>query len=246
MLSENESPPPPPPPRRVRCGRGRFAERSEPRERQRRDQSGHGHRQRPGRSGRDAGDRTGSQRRRLGQPARHRRDLRPAEGGRRPDSATRVGRTPASTTGGTTPQCTNDWGNGYVAAISIVNTGQDPIDGWTLDFAWPTSWQHISGGWSGNWEQTGPAPPAEKPCPGRVDRLLGRLRRPSNRSWTAWPLTHPTLSHHSHCSPWPRVRQRVLADRKTGRPVAGTPRQPKTATAVRRSRPGRRARRAIA
>lgn len=51
----------------------------------------------------------------------------------------------------------NDWGNGYVASIDITNNGPNPIDGWTLDFTWPTPWQQLSGGWNGNWAQTGTA-----------------------------------------------------------------------------------------
>jgi hypothetical protein len=50
---------------------------------------------------------------------------------------------------------TNDWGNGYVGAIDITNTGTNPISGWTLTFTWPEGWQSITGGWNGNWTQTG-------------------------------------------------------------------------------------------
>lgn len=50
---------------------------------------------------------------------------------------------------------TNDWGNGYVGNIEIINHGSEPITGWTLTYTWPTTWQRVSGGWSGNWEQTG-------------------------------------------------------------------------------------------
>ncbi len=49
----------------------------------------------------------------------------------------------------------NDWGNGYVANVTVTNTGTADIDGWTLTYSWPTSWQQISGGWSANWAQTG-------------------------------------------------------------------------------------------
>jgi hypothetical protein len=52
---------------------------------------------------------------------------------------------------------TTDWGNGYVAGVDIVNKGPDPIDGWTLTWSWPTSWQQVSSGWSGTWTQTGTA-----------------------------------------------------------------------------------------
>ncbi|GIF00574.1 cellulose binding domain-containing protein [Paractinoplanes rishiriensis] len=52
---------------------------------------------------------------------------------------------------------TNDWGNGYVAAVDITNTSANPINNWTLDFTWPTTWQSVSGGWSATWTQTGTA-----------------------------------------------------------------------------------------
>ena len=49
----------------------------------------------------------------------------------------------------------NDWGNGYVGAIDITNTGTAPLTGWTLAFTWPTSWQSVSSGWNATWTQTG-------------------------------------------------------------------------------------------
>ena len=48
-----------------------------------------------------------------------------------------------------------DWGNGYIASIDITNTGTNPINGWTLNFTWPTGWQSMNGGWNGTWTQTG-------------------------------------------------------------------------------------------
>ncbi|RCG32971.1 alpha-L-arabinofuranosidase [Sphaerisporangium album] len=48
----------------------------------------------------------------------------------------------------------NDWGNGYVGAIDITNNGA-PINGWTLNFSWPRTWQSLSGGWGAVWTQTG-------------------------------------------------------------------------------------------
>jgi hypothetical protein len=49
----------------------------------------------------------------------------------------------------------NDWGNGYVGSVDLVNQGQNPINGWTLTFSWPTGWQQLSGGWNGTWTQNG-------------------------------------------------------------------------------------------
>jgi hypothetical protein len=50
---------------------------------------------------------------------------------------------------------TNDWGNGYVGQIDITNTGAAPLNGWTLAYTWPTTWQSVSSGWSATWTQTG-------------------------------------------------------------------------------------------
>ncbi|MGW4642959.1 cellulose binding domain-containing protein [Sphaerisporangium sp. NPDC004334] len=48
----------------------------------------------------------------------------------------------------------NDWGSGYVGAIDVTNNGA-PIDGWTLNFGWPRSWQSLGSGWGGVWTQDG-------------------------------------------------------------------------------------------
>ncbi|TMR90199.1 cellulose binding domain-containing protein [Nonomuraea basaltis] len=48
----------------------------------------------------------------------------------------------------------NDWGSGYVGAIDITNHGA-PINGWTLNFSWPRSWQSLGSGWSAVWTQDG-------------------------------------------------------------------------------------------
>ncbi|BCJ62411.1 cellulose binding domain-containing protein [Micromonospora endophytica] len=50
---------------------------------------------------------------------------------------------------------TTDWGNGYVASVDIANNTEQPIDGWTLTWTWPTSWQRVGSGWNANWAQTG-------------------------------------------------------------------------------------------
>ncbi|GAA2215548.1 cellulose binding domain-containing protein [Nonomuraea monospora] len=47
-----------------------------------------------------------------------------------------------------------DWASGYVGAIDITNNGA-PINGWTLSFSWPRSWQSLGSGWSAVWTQTG-------------------------------------------------------------------------------------------
>ncbi|MEV4695632.1 cellulose binding domain-containing protein [Micromonospora echinospora] len=49
----------------------------------------------------------------------------------------------------------NDWGNGYVANVEVINTGAKAMDGWTLTWTWPTAWQQVNSGWSATWDQQG-------------------------------------------------------------------------------------------
>jgi Glycosyl hydrolase family 48/Cellulose binding domain/Bacterial Ig domain len=46
---------------------------------------------------------------------------------------------------------TNDWSTGFTANVTIRNLG-DPINGWTLGFAFPGN-QRVTQGWSANWSQ---------------------------------------------------------------------------------------------
>ncbi|QFZ19187.1 cellulose binding domain-containing protein [Saccharothrix syringae] len=63
--------------------------------------------------------------------------------------------TPATSTCAVTFTDVSDWGNGYVGNVEVVNTGTRPVDGWTLTFDWPTTWQRVDSGWNGTWAQTG-------------------------------------------------------------------------------------------
>ncbi|MEJ3745918.1 cellulose binding domain-containing protein [Actinomycetes bacterium KLBMP 9797] len=51
----------------------------------------------------------------------------------------------------------SDWGSGYVASVDVTNVGPQGIDGWTLTYDWPETWQRMDGGWNANWSQTGSA-----------------------------------------------------------------------------------------
>ncbi|SDZ22121.1 cellulose 1,4-beta-cellobiosidase [Micromonospora pattaloongensis] len=48
---------------------------------------------------------------------------------------------------------TNDWSTGFTASLTVKNLG-DPINGWTLKFAFPGN-QRVTQGWSANWTQSG-------------------------------------------------------------------------------------------
>ncbi|MGP4095196.1 cellulose binding domain-containing protein [Nonomuraea sp. KM90] len=48
----------------------------------------------------------------------------------------------------------SDWASGYVGAIDITNNGA-PVNGWTLTFGWPRTWQSLGSGWSAVWTQEG-------------------------------------------------------------------------------------------
>ncbi|MCC5575818.1 cellulose binding domain-containing protein [Microtetraspora sp. AC03309] len=62
--------------------------------------------------------------------------------------------TPASSSCAVRLTDQSDWGNGYVGAIDITNNGA-PINGWTLNFDWPRTWQSLGSGWSAVWTQNG-------------------------------------------------------------------------------------------
>ncbi|MEV4745555.1 cellulose binding domain-containing protein [Streptosporangium sp. NPDC049248] len=62
--------------------------------------------------------------------------------------------TPASSSCAVRLTDQSDWGSGYVGAIDIVNNGA-PINGWTLNFDWPRTWQSLGSGWSAVWTQNG-------------------------------------------------------------------------------------------
>ena len=62
--------------------------------------------------------------------------------------------TPASSSCAVRLTDQSDWGNGYVGAIDITNNGA-PINGWTLTFSWPRTWQSLGSGWSAVWTQNG-------------------------------------------------------------------------------------------
>ncbi|WP_441246878.1 cellulase family glycosylhydrolase [Kitasatospora sp. McL0602] len=49
---------------------------------------------------------------------------------------------------------TNDWGSGFTANLTITDTGNAPLDGWTLAYGY-TGNQTLQSGWNGTWTQSG-------------------------------------------------------------------------------------------
>ena len=62
---------------------------------------------------------------------------------------------PASSTCAVKLTRTTDWGNGFVWSLDVTNNAAQPVNGWTLAFTWPTTWQNVTGGWNATWQQTG-------------------------------------------------------------------------------------------
>ncbi len=63
--------------------------------------------------------------------------------------------TPSNSTCAVTYNLSQGWGSGFVANISITNTGPDSINGWTLAFQFPATTESASPGWNGNWSISG-------------------------------------------------------------------------------------------
>jgi len=48
----------------------------------------------------------------------------------------------------------SQWGGGFVAQVTITNTGSSAVNGWTLKFTFPCD-QKITSGWNGTPSQSG-------------------------------------------------------------------------------------------
>lgn len=65
--------------------------------------------------------------------------------------------TPANSTCAVTYDVSDGWGTGFVANVSITDTGPSAINGWTLAFAFPGSTESVSSSnWNANWSESGP------------------------------------------------------------------------------------------
>jgi cellulase/cellobiase CelA1 len=49
---------------------------------------------------------------------------------------------------------TAKWNTGFTAAVTVTNTGDTAVNGWTLTFDLPAG-QRVSQGWSAQWSQSG-------------------------------------------------------------------------------------------
>jgi hypothetical protein len=63
--------------------------------------------------------------------------------------------TPANSTCAVDYQVTSGWGSGYVAAVTLTDTGPSAVNGWTLTFTFPSSGESLSSGWNANWTSDG-------------------------------------------------------------------------------------------
>ena len=70
--------------------------------------------------------------------------------------ATFITGTPQQSSCAVTYAVSTDWGNGFVAGISVTDTGPAPINGWTLAFSFPTTTESVSGSfWNATFAETG-------------------------------------------------------------------------------------------
>ncbi|MFJ1754724.1 cellulose binding domain-containing protein [Kitasatospora sp. NPDC088134] len=58
--------------------------------------------------------------------------------------------TPADSTCAVSYRLTAGWGNGFVADVAVSNLGPADVDGWTLDFDWPSAGQSVGSWWNAN------------------------------------------------------------------------------------------------
>jgi hypothetical protein len=64
--------------------------------------------------------------------------------------------TPASSTCAVTYELSDGWGTGFVANLTITNTGPNAVNGWTLAFTFPSDTESVtSSNWNGNWTWSG-------------------------------------------------------------------------------------------
>jgi Cellulose binding domain/Fibronectin type III domain len=64
--------------------------------------------------------------------------------------------TPATSTCAVTYELSDGWGTGFVANLTITNTGPNAINGWTLAFSFPSDTESVtSSNWNGNWTWSG-------------------------------------------------------------------------------------------
>jgi Cellulose binding domain/Fibronectin type III domain len=64
--------------------------------------------------------------------------------------------TPTDSTCAVTYDISDGWGTGFVANISITDTGPNPITGWTLAFSFPSDTESVSSStWNANYSESG-------------------------------------------------------------------------------------------
>jgi cellulase/cellobiase CelA1 len=63
---------------------------------------------------------------------------------------------PASSSCAVSYDVTQGWSSGFVASISITDTGASPVNGWTLAFKFPADTESVSSSnWNANWTENG-------------------------------------------------------------------------------------------
>jgi hypothetical protein len=63
--------------------------------------------------------------------------------------------TPAASTCAVNYALTDGWGNGFIASVTLTDTGPTPINGWSLTFSFPATTETENGGWNATWSESG-------------------------------------------------------------------------------------------
>ena len=88
----------------------------------------------------------------------------------------------------------NGWNTGVSANVQVKNTGSSALNGWTLEFTFPSG-QHLDQGWSAEWSQSGAKVTAKNaawngsiPAGGSVDIGFNASHNGTNTAPTAFTL----------------------------------------------------------
>ncbi|NUT51172.1 MAG: hypothetical protein HOV94_28290 [Saccharothrix sp.] len=113
-----------------------------------------------------------------------------------------------------TPGCrvdytvTGQWQGGFQARVTVTNLG-DPVDGWSLRFAFPDPGQRVARGWNATWSQAGAAVTAASARWNGSLRTGGSVELGLIGSWTGANPAPTSFTLNGAACDGPRVLDRI-------------------------------------